>query len=374
MDFPPRPMNSSKVFGIVLLLHVVAIGFLIVQPGCQTTPPPPPPEPTSPVPSPTADPTPPGPPPSPFNAGLQPQATGASARTSGREAPTRPSGGTTVDHGSPLLAPVGSGPAPAVTAPTVATSTRYVVVRGDTMSAIARQHGVGLDELLEANGMTRQSVIRIGQEITIPGREKPTLPAATPPAPTVTPPALAPGLNYTVVAGDSLSRIARQHGVTVNALREANALRSDQIQIGQVLVIPGATAPAAGAPAAPTPPPPSAPAASTYRVQGGDTLGAIAARFGVSVADLQQANGISDPRRLRVGQDLVIPGTAASPPPSVSAQSGPVPRPAAGTTPGAVVPVPAPPPARPVTTLEDLDRLITDGEGDVPLVPIDEGN
>jgi LysM repeat protein len=47
--------------------------------------------------------------------------------------------------------------------------------------------------------------------------------------------------------------------------------------------------------------------ARTYRVNSGDTLSAIAARFSVSVAAIQQLNGIKDPRLLQVGQVLRIP-------------------------------------------------------------------
>ena len=62
-------------------------------------------------------------------------------------------------------------------------------------------------------------------------------------------------------------------------------------------------------PAAATQPPTAVPSAvtRTYRVQAGDTLIAIAARFGVSVEELQQLNGVKDPRLLRVGQVLRIP-------------------------------------------------------------------
>jgi len=56
------------------------------------------------------------------------------------------------------------------------------------------------------------------------------------------------------------------------------------------------------APTAPPPPPPQ----QTYTVQQGDTLGAIAQRFGTTVAALQAANGIEDPNEIFVGQVLVI--------------------------------------------------------------------
>jgi LysM repeat protein len=65
------------------------------------------------------------------------------------------------------------------------------------------------------------------------------------------------------------------------------------------------------------PPPASAstipgetPAASfrLYTVRSGDTLGAIARQFGTSVAAIEAANGIADPRRIQIGQVLRIPG------------------------------------------------------------------
>jgi len=59
---------------------------------------------------------------------------------------------------------------------------------------------------------------------------------------------------------------------------------------------------------APTPtPPPPPPPQQTYVVQEGDTLAAIAQRFGTTVSALQAANGIEDPDEIIIGQVLVIP-------------------------------------------------------------------
>jgi LysM repeat protein len=44
-----------------------------------------------------------------------------------------------------------------------------------------------------------------------------------------------------------------------------------------------------------------------YEVQSGDTLGGIAVRFGVDMEALANRNGIEDPRRIRTGQQLIIP-------------------------------------------------------------------
>lgn len=68
---------------------------------------------------------------------------------------------------------------------------------------------------------------------------------------------------------------------------------------------PTATPPASRAPAQRTPTP--APEPRTYTVQEGDTLAAIAVRFGTSVEALQAANGIDDTDVILVGQVLVIP-------------------------------------------------------------------
>jgi len=60
-----------------------------------------------------------------------------------------------------------------------------------------------------------------------------------------------------------------------------------------------------------TPPPTPTPTATAtpliYTIRGGDTLLSIARRFGVSAQALQDVNGIVDPRRLQIGQPLVIP-------------------------------------------------------------------
>jgi LysM repeat protein len=51
---------------------------------------------------------------------------------------------------------------------------------------------------------------------------------------------------------------------------------------------------------------------SAYVVRPGDTLGAIAARFGVSAAAISRANGITNPNRIYIGQNLAIPGQSGS--------------------------------------------------------------
>ena len=58
---------------------------------------------------------------------------------------------------------------------------------------------------------------------------------------------------------------------------------------------------------APTFTPTITPTPIVYQIQSGDSLLGVAQRFGVSVRMLQEANGITDPRYLQIGQEIVIP-------------------------------------------------------------------
>lgn len=64
----------------------------------------------------------------------------------------------------------------------------------------------------------------------------------------------------------------------------------------------------------PTPTPTLTPTPIIHTIARGETLIAIAARYGVSVADIQERNGIADPRRLQVGQQIFIPPPPAPQP------------------------------------------------------------
>jgi LysM repeat protein len=74
--------------------------------------------------------------------------------------------------------------------------------------------------------------------------------------------------------------------------------------------------------------------ANNVTVKSGDTLGKIAARLGVTLKALADANGIADVNKIRVGQVLTVPGGAAAPvPPGPPAPPTP-PKPPAPPTPG----------------------------------------
>jgi len=120
---------------------------------------------------------------------------------------------------------------------------------------------------------------------------------------------------YIVRPGDTLSLIAAQFGVTVEAIMEANGLPDHMIRVGQELLIPVEAAPGTPAPVSGETPTSEATEQSgtiTYVVGVGDTLTEIAERFNVSVRAITEANDIANADSLREGQELVIPASRTS--------------------------------------------------------------
>ncbi len=148
---------------------------------------------------------------------------------------------------------------------------------------------------------------------------------------------------YTVQYGDTLSKIARRFNTSVQAISQANNIvNPNYIYVGQQLTIPDGNTnpPPTSQPPAPTPPatPPPSGNPTTYVVQSGDTLSRIAARFGISLNALAQANGITNPNYIYVGQVLIIPGTGGNPTPQPTQPPNPQP-----TQPPAPQPTATPP-------------------------------
>lgn len=163
-----------------------------------------------------------------------------------------------------IVPPVPTNPAPVVVPPVVEpTSSEYTVVAGDTLGKIAKAHGVTLKALEAANPGVVPKKLKAGQKIQIPAATSGT-------SATVTPDATAPTASgeeiYKVKSGDTLTKIAKQYGLSVKAIESENSLSTTKIKVGQKLKIPAkAEAPnpvaAAPAPAASVNAPTSAPSA-----------------------------------------------------------------------------------------------------------------
>lgn len=129
---------------------------------------------------------------------------------------------------------------------------------------------------------------------------------------------------YRVKNGDYLGRIASRHRCTVAQIKRWNNLSSNNIRVGQRLVIyrGGTSSGSASASSAPakTQSSSAAPASggSTYTVKSGDTLSGIANRNGVTVAQLKQWNGLSG-NNIKVGQKLKVKAGSTSQPAASSA-------------------------------------------------------
>jgi predicted extracellular nuclease/LysM repeat protein len=99
---------------------------------------------------------------------------------------------------------------------------------------------------------------------------------------------------YIVQRGDNLTRIAEAFGVRLRSLIRANGIiNANFLYVGQPICIPKSEE--------------GVSTATSYTVQPGDTLAAIAWRFGVTIHQLVDANAIPNPGRLYVGQVLSIP-------------------------------------------------------------------
>jgi LysM repeat protein len=171
----------------------------------------------------------------------------------------------------------------------------HVVQPGESLWSVAASHGTTVDALARANGLSNTRVIYVGQRLTIPGGGGGNTASAG---------------AYVVRAGDTLSGIAARYGTTVAALMRANGLRGSLIYPGQRLTLSGRGS-SGGAP-------PSAAGGQIYVVRPGDSVSAIAYRYGTTVAAVANANGLANASTIYAGQRLRIPsgggGTAAPAP------------------------------------------------------------
>ena len=204
------------------------------------------------------------------------------------------SGGATV---APIAAPTAAPPADFPTQP-------YTVLPGDSASQIAAAYGLTTGQLRLANPGIALDTVYVGQILHIPLNPA----ALTEPSPE--PAAPLELTTYTVQPGDSASGVAVLHQITLEGLAQLNpTLNLSILQIGQDLLVPRVDLP---------PPPPGSvlagsPLGLRYTVQPGDTFTAVAARFGLPPAELQQLNPGIDLDLLTIGQELRLPGTEPIP-------------------------------------------------------------
>jgi uncharacterized protein YkwD len=140
---------------------------------------------------------------------------------------------------------------------------------------------------------------------------------AIPPSPTPTNTPTPLPVLHIIEAGEMPLSIAAQYRIDVELLMQINNITDPtSLQIGQQLVIPVAVTPPPDITATPTAPrtsPTPTAAPQSYLVQKGDILLTIAEEYDTTVEAIMIANDITDPRSLRVGQELIIPPDKGSP-------------------------------------------------------------
>ncbi|CAM4042782.1 N-acetylmuramoyl-L-alanine amidase [Vibrio neonatus] len=158
----------------------------------------------------------------------------------------------------------------------------YVVQRGDFLSKIAKNHNVSVSAIKAANNL-KSDTVKVGQKLTIPGaKTTPTTRLNTVETKSIT---------HVVRSGEYLGKIAKQYKVSVAAIQRENKLKSSKVHVGQKLKI---TVAVKDAPI------------RKHKVQRGEFLGKIASKYGVSVSSIRSANKLRSDE-LAIGQVLIIP-------------------------------------------------------------------
>lgn len=169
----------------------------------------------------------------------------------------------------------------------------YTVQSGDTLSGIANKFGTNYESLANLNNISNPNRIYVGQVLKLSANSN-TASSAHQATTNAT-----PAGSYSVKAGDSLSAIAARYGMSYKTLARLNNISNpNRIYVGQVLKL------SSGSTVSNVVNHSTASAAGSYTVKSGDSLSAIAARYGMSYETLARLNNISDPNRIYVGQTL----------------------------------------------------------------------
>ncbi|MFH0805005.1 MAG: peptidoglycan DD-metalloendopeptidase family protein [Patescibacteria group bacterium] len=111
------------------------------------------------------------------------------------------------------------------------TAEYYTVQGGDTISTIAEKFGISTNTILWENRLGPRDLIKPGGKLTI-------LPTS--------------GVSHQVKSGDTIDKIAQRYGVTSDTIIDYNKLAAaDDIELSQILIVPGGQAPEEAAPAVP---------------------------------------------------------------------------------------------------------------------------
>lgn len=167
---------------------------------------------------------------------------------------------------------------------TIPMDTIHNVKPGETYWTISQAYGVDFYELLRANNATDKTWLNIGDRVVIPYQ-----------APKIT--------SYTVQKGDTYWIVSQKFDIDINELLKLNgANQNSYLYIGQQIKIPASAQGTASVPA-------SKPYVTydSYTVQKGDTVWSIASKFNIPFSELLQANSLSQSSWLNINDVIKIP-------------------------------------------------------------------
>ena len=187
----------------------------------------------------------------------------------------------------------------------------HVVQSGDTLYAIAKKYGISLVDLLSLNKLN-SNMIYVGDRLVLPDsvvvEEEVEEETTSPSTPTETPSDTTTA-SYTVVAGDTLYKIANANGLTTSELKSLNTLTSDTIYVGQKLLLGKATTNTPDTTENGSSSNTGQTTTQSYAVKSGDTLWSIANATNMTVIALKTANSLTSDA-IYPGQLLKTTGTS----------------------------------------------------------------
>lgn len=187
---------------------------------------------------------------------------------------------------------------------TEASAASYTVKSGDTLSGIASQYNTTVNQIVSLNQLSNPNLIYVGQVLKLKNSQTTNSSSSSSSTAATT------AGTYTVKAGDTLSAIASRYSTSSSTLASLNSLSNPNlIYVGQVLKVSSNASISSSTNSSANS---TVTTAASYTVKAGDTLSAIAAKYGTTYQALASANSISNPNDIYVGQVIKVSATATA--------------------------------------------------------------